>query len=118
MSIRLCWDENDNTVLNLVFEEGWTLQAYYHSIEALEVMVSNRQQPVRLIMNLTGTTHPPMRLTRGRTVDETKATRNVERIVLINPGYFMPVVNCPINVVTSIDEANAILCSEQVKVPA
>ncbi|MEL6150507.1 MAG: hypothetical protein AAFV33_24275 [Chloroflexota bacterium] len=118
MSIRLRWDENDSTILHQIFEEGWTLQAYYHSIEALEIMLMGRQQPVRLVMNLTGATTPPMRFTRGRTVDEAKATTNVERIVLINPGYFMPVVDCPVAVVTSMDEAFAILEDEQQKVPA
>jgi len=118
MSIRLRWDDNDNTVLHQIFEEGWTLQAYYHSIEALEVMVNSRQQPVRLIMNLSGATQPPMRITRGRTVDEAKATHNVEHIVLINPGYFMPAVNCRVDVASNCEEAHDILNGKSTKIPA
>ncbi|MEM6527036.1 MAG: hypothetical protein AAF653_02010 [Chloroflexota bacterium] len=118
MSIRLRWDDNDNNVLHQIFEEGWTLQAYYHSIEALEVMLNGRQHPVQLIMNLDGAKTPPMRFARGRTVDEAKATANVERIILVNPGYFMPVVNCPVAIVSTMDEAHAVLDDAQEKIPA
>ncbi len=109
MSIQLRWDSNDPTILHQVFEEGWTLQAYCHSIEALEVMVSNCKQPVRLIMDLSAATTMPRRVARGRQIDEAAATRNIRRIVLIEPGHFMPMVDCPVDTATSCKDAIAML---------
>lgn len=106
MCIRLHWDKDDNTILHQVFEEGWTLQAYYHSIEALEMLIKDRSQPVRLVMDFSATTAtPPVRMTRGRTVNEADAMRNVERVVMVNPGRFMPQVDCPIEVTRTTAQA-------------
>ena len=118
MSIWLRWDDNNKTILHQVFEEGWTLQAYYHSIAALEAMVADQPQSVRLVMDLSNASKMPLRSPRGRRIDEALATRNVERVILINPGYFMPVVKCPIDVVDSWDEALALLAGHSLKVSA
>ena len=119
MSIRLCWDRTDNTILHQVFEEGWTLQAYYHSIEAIEAMVSSRQHPVRLIMDLSAASTPPVRMARGRSVNEAKATRNIEHVILVKPGYFMPILDCPVDIVDTYDEAHMLLAqNEPMRLPA
>jgi hypothetical protein len=118
MCIRLCWDDNDDTILYQVFEEGWTLTAYYHSVEALEVMVRNRQQPVRVIMDMSDATTPVVHLGRGRRVNEAEAMCNVERVVLVDPGYFMPQVNCPVDVVDTRDEALRLIRNAQLSLPA
>lgn len=113
MCIRLRWDENDDTILHQVFEEGWTLQAYYHSIEALELMVNSRQQPVRLVMDFSATTATPvMRLTRGRTVDEADAMQNIAHIVMVKPGRFMPQVTCSVDVANTVEQATRLLNGE------
>ena len=109
MSIKLRWDDTDNNTLHQVFEAGWTLQAYQHSMEALDVMVNRHAKPVRVVMDMSAAPTPPLRLRRGRQLDEAKSTRNVERIVLIDPGHFMPQVNCPVDIVDTPAEARALL---------
>lgn len=118
MSIRLRWDDNQATILHQVFEEGWTLQAYKHSIAALEAMVQAKPQPVTLIMDLSNASRMPVRSRRGRSIDEALATRNVERIILVSPGHFMPIVSCPIDIVETLDEAFDLLDDQPLKMPA
>ncbi len=105
MSIWLRWDSEDPTILHQVFEAGWTLQAYWHSIEALEVMIRDCEHPVRLIMDLSAASTMPRRIARGRQIDEAAATHNVDRLILVQPGHFMPVVNCPVDTASSREEA-------------
>lgn len=111
MSIKLRWDGHNSNILHQIFEAGWTLQAYQHSMEALDVMVDHHPEPVQVVMDMSATTTPPMRLRPGRSVDEAAATRNVERIVLVSPGHFMPRVDCPVEVVDTIDEARSLLAA-------
>lgn len=113
MCIQLHWDESYDNVLHMTFEEGWTLQAYYHSIAALECMVNTKPNPVTVIMNMSAADTPNLRLQRGRRIDESLATQNVHRILLVDPGYFSPQVNCPVQTVDSLEEAFALLYEEE-----
>lgn len=114
MSIRLHWNPTHSNVLHMTFEQGWTLQAYYHSIAALESMVNSHPQPVMLIMDLSQAPAPAMRYTVGRNVDEARATRNVSHIALVKPGNFMPLVNCPVEIVDQLEDALSRLMLEPV----
>jgi len=116
MGITLHWDDT-NTIYQ-TFETDWTLKTYQHSMEALEVMVEGHNAPVRVIMDMSQSNTPSLRLTRGRRVDETRATRNVERIVLVSPGYFMPLVDCPVDTVDTLEEAQTLLERLPLPVPA
>jgi hypothetical protein len=118
MCIRLRWDENHLNVIHQVFEEGWTLQAYYHSIAALEAMTINRPNPVTLIMNMTTSTTPPMHHTHSHTVEETQAMANIEQVIIVNPGKFMPLVDRPVHIVTTPDEAYQLLEIDYIAKPA
>ncbi len=118
MSIRLQWDNNDDRVLYQIFEEGWTLQAYYHSIAALDAMTANHDRPIYLVMDLSNVSGNRPRETHGRRFDEAHATRNLARVLLVSPGYFMPNVNCPVDVVDSREAALDMLNDVQQKIPA
>lgn len=118
MSIKLRWDEHNDNILHQIFETGWTLQAYQHSMDALDVMVSHHSEPVQVVMDMSAATTAPRQVRRGRSVDEATATRNVERIVLVAPGRFMPRVDCPVDVVNTVAEARSLLQAQAALIPA
>lgn len=105
MCIKLHWDEQDNRLLHMTFEDNWTLQAYYHSITALECMTEIRDEPVTVMMDMREAVMMAAHVPHGRRVDEASAMANVERVVLICPGHFMPQVTCDVITVDSIESA-------------
>lgn len=118
MCIGLRWDNNDSSVLYQTFEEGWTLAAYYHSVEALEAMVSPRKEPVTVIMDMRKAPNAPIRMSRGRTVNESDALRNVKQVIIVNAGHFVPMVNCTVHMVSSMEDACAIAYNADARIPA
>ena len=104
MGIQLAWNDK-RTVLYQTFNGDWTLQAYYHSIAALEVMTAGCHEDITLIMDMRNAPTPSLRMPRGRNINEAEATRNIKQVVIVDAGYFMPLVDCPVYLVNSIEEA-------------
>jgi hypothetical protein len=106
MSIQVKWDDARNDVIRLIFEEGWSLQAYYHSIAALDVMMRSSVNPITVIMDMTHTTTTPiMRVPRGRTVNENQILCDASRLILVNARYFSPQLTCPVERVDTLEQA-------------
>lgn len=118
MCIRLSWDQNNSTILHQVFEAGWTLPAYYHSIIAMEAMTNDQPEAVCLIIDMSMADTPPMRNHPRHHVDENDVLCRFDRVIIVNPGNFMPNITCPIETVNSLAEAYALLETKPLFIPA
>jgi hypothetical protein len=106
MSIKVQWENTTTGVIRMAFGVDWSLEAYYHSIAALDAMLYNYPGRVTVLMDMSATDQTPtMRVPRGREMDEDRVLCRAARLVIINPGYFMPNVTCPVEVAGTLDQA-------------
>ena len=110
MSIKVQWEDTTIGIIRMSFAADWSLEAYYHSIAALDVMLKNYPGRAIVLMDMTDAPHTPtMRVPRGRGMHEDRVLCNTARLVIINPGYFMPNITCPVDVVDTLDQAYDLL---------
>jgi hypothetical protein len=110
MSIKVQWEDTTIGIIRMTFEPDWTLQAYYHSIAALDAMLHMYPGRAIVLMDMSAAnTTPIMHLSRGREMNEDRVLCNTERLVVINPGHFMPSVSCPVDIVDTLEDAYTLL---------
>jgi hypothetical protein len=106
MSIQLQWDHSTITPsIHMTFEKDWTLDAYYHSIAALDVMLDSQSVPFAIILDMTVAPTPPLRVPRGRQLDENRVFCRADLLVVVRAGHFMPHVTCPVEWADSLAAA-------------
>lgn len=110
MSIKVQWEDTTTGLIRLSFAADWTLEAYYHAIAALDAMLHAYPGQATVLMDLSAAPHtPPLRVPRGREMHEDRVLCRTARLVLINPGHFMPNVTCPVDIVATPDAAYTLL---------
>ncbi len=110
MSIKVQWEDTTTGLIRMSFAADWSLEAYYHAIAALDAMLHTYPGSATVLMDLSAaTTTPPLRVPRGREMDEDRVLCNTARLVMINPGHFMPHVTCPVDIVDTLDQAYSLL---------
>ena len=110
MSIKVQWENTTTGIIRMSFGADWSLEAYYHSIAALDAMLHAYPGSVTVLMDMSAAEHTPtMRVPRGREMDEDRVLCRAARLVIINPGYFMPNITCPVEVVDTLAQAHELI---------